>query len=128
MNSVEYAVYLKTDHWRQLRATKIAVCGRACLRCGSLREIQVHHVNYRNIYDVQLEDLEVLCKRCHKLAHGKPVVKTISSKTRKMAWSGSRSLGLKQKRAQKLSRRRKNRFVRPAGMPYSEYQRIRDYL
>lgn len=29
----------------------------------------MHHLNYRNLYDVTTADLRVLCRRCHYLAH-----------------------------------------------------------
>ncbi len=63
-------VYLKSEHWKNLRKAKKRVCP-VCEICGAKRKLDVHHKNYRNIYDVLLEDLQVLCRRCHKKHHKK---------------------------------------------------------
>jgi len=34
--------------------------------------MDVHHVNYRDIYDVMLPDLLVLCRGCHEAKHPNP--------------------------------------------------------
>ena len=62
-------VYLNSEHWKNLRAQKLAEKGRKCEKCGSGTCIQIHHLNYRFIFDVQLCDLQVLCEACHKIAH-----------------------------------------------------------
>lgn len=33
------------------------------------KNIHIHHLNYKNLYDVQADDLKKLCKRCHFLGH-----------------------------------------------------------
>ncbi len=66
---MKYAEYLKSSHWRELRQAKLAGAGRACNRCGSTDRIVVHHVRYRNLFDVELADLEVLCQECHDRHH-----------------------------------------------------------
>jgi hypothetical protein len=62
--------YLKSDHWQNLRLEKLASVDACCERCGT-RDLSndVHHLNYRKLYDVQLDDLAVLCRRCHDLVH-----------------------------------------------------------
>lgn len=70
MTKAEYAAYLESDHWKNLRAAKIKRDGAACKDCGSTRFIQVHHLNYRNIFDVILDDLKVVCRVCHEKIHG----------------------------------------------------------
>lgn len=61
------SVYLHSDHWRELRARKLANNPR-CQRCGA-KAGDVHHRRYRSIFDVQLRDLESLCRKCHKAEH-----------------------------------------------------------
>ncbi len=42
-----------------------------CERCGSVRGLQSHHKFYRECwFDTKLEDLEVLCRGCHREEHG----------------------------------------------------------
>lgn len=42
--------------------------GKICSRCGATKRIGVHHKD-RNRRNNDLENLEVLCKRCHQLEH-----------------------------------------------------------
>ena len=65
-----YEHYLKSPHWKSLRARKLKFSGYCCNRCRSTDNIQVHHVYYRRSwYDCDLCDLEVLCEACHEKAH-----------------------------------------------------------
>lgn len=62
--------YLKSEHWQNLRIAKLASVDARCAICA-LRELSndVHHVIYRKLFDVVLEDLVVLCRACHKKVH-----------------------------------------------------------
>lgn len=45
--------------------------GKFCRKCSSVKNLEINHKNYRNIYDENVkEDLEVLCKKCHREYHG----------------------------------------------------------
>ena len=62
-------VYLKSDHWKNLRERKLQetpYCER-CDRSGI--KLDVHHKVYRQLYDVTLCDLISLCRRCHSILH-----------------------------------------------------------
>ena len=70
MNKEEYKGYLKTAHWQSVRAIKIYSVGTCCENCHSERRLQVHHLNYDNLYHEKNEDLKVLCEFCHsRIAH-----------------------------------------------------------
>lgn len=62
----QYQEYLKSDHWKELRRKKWK---NYCGICGSTERIETHHLNYKNLYDVETADLRRLCHRCHFLAH-----------------------------------------------------------
>jgi hypothetical protein len=63
------AVYLKSEHWRELRRRKLLESPH-CERCGCCESNpDIHHVNYRNIFDVETSDLLTLCRACHKQEH-----------------------------------------------------------
>jgi len=64
-----YKDYLLTDHWRRLRQKAIYAQGQQCQICSYDYNLQVHHMNYRNLYDCTLDDLLVLCNRCHEKMH-----------------------------------------------------------
>lgn len=76
-----YTEYLDSDHWQDLRKQKLAAVNHQCERCGwyarrtpggDLGGLDVHHLNYERLWAETLDDLEVLCPRCHALEHGKP--------------------------------------------------------
>jgi 5-methylcytosine-specific restriction endonuclease McrA len=60
--------YLKSNHWRELRKTKLAT-SKICERCGANKRLDIHHKVYKNLYDVTLSDLETLCRKCHSKEH-----------------------------------------------------------
>jgi 5-methylcytosine-specific restriction endonuclease McrA len=61
-------VYLKSDHWRELRKRKLEL-NPLCEKCGGNNCVDPHHLLYRNLYDVQLSDLQTLCRKCHAEVH-----------------------------------------------------------
>lgn len=65
---MNYSEYLKSDDWLTKRYLKRLRANR-CGICGSTDNLHVHHLNYKNLVDVDMSDLRVLCKRCHFLAH-----------------------------------------------------------
>lgn len=75
-------VYLFSAHWRKLRTARLAFARNQCERCGTpgasaasphLPPLDVHHLIYRNLYDVTLADLRALCRPCHERQHGPEV-------------------------------------------------------
>jgi hypothetical protein len=65
---MQYTEYLKSDDWKQKRAEKSSKTNR-CAICASIENIDTHHLNYKNLTDVEQSDLRKLCRRCHFLAH-----------------------------------------------------------
>lgn len=65
-----YDAYLATEHWASLRNKVLDQRGRVCENC-ELRpmELHVHHLFYRNLYNVKVKDLMILCFECHKKVH-----------------------------------------------------------
>jgi 5-methylcytosine-specific restriction endonuclease McrA len=65
----EYAKYLKTEHWKEIRLKVLERDNNQCLMCGTTKNINVHHKTYNNLGNEKLTDLVTICKRCHKLFH-----------------------------------------------------------
>lgn len=65
---MQYKEYLKTEDWKQKRTVKKNK-RKQCGICASTENLDVHHLNYRDLYGVEQSDLRVLCRRCHFLAH-----------------------------------------------------------
>lgn len=66
-----YGLFLDSEWWRRLTREKKRSVGNRCELCGGVAALQSHHVFYRpNWFDTQMEDLLVLCRKCHKKTHG----------------------------------------------------------
>lgn len=61
-------VYLKSNHWFDLKNSKLKE-SNCCAFCLSTKKLDVHHLNYKNLYDVELNDLLVVCRACHLKLH-----------------------------------------------------------
>jgi len=69
---MEYNQYLQSADWQQKRSEKLLRkygTKKRCSICASKEKLNIHHLNYRNLYDVEQSDLRILCERCHKLTH-----------------------------------------------------------
>lgn len=67
--SREYLEYINSPTWRKQRLKAFQRWGRACNACGVQHSIEVHHLVYRNLYDVETGDLMPLCVKCHNEVH-----------------------------------------------------------
>ncbi len=62
------SIYLKSEHWKDLRLRKLSE-SPICECCKTSRAVEPHHLNYKNIFDVELNDLLSVCRLCHKRLH-----------------------------------------------------------
>ena len=69
---VSYWDILGSPWWRARKAALIRYRGERCERCGVGRggDLQMHHRTYERIGRELPEDVELLCRRCHRLEHG----------------------------------------------------------
>lgn len=63
--------YLTSDHWQETRKNVLDSADNRCQLCNSNGELHVHHRTYDNLWYENLNDLIVLCKKCHKRFHDK---------------------------------------------------------
>ena len=67
----KYLEYISSAKWKRLRDAKIESVGSVCDRCGISKfsaRLEVHHLHYRTFKQERLEDLQVLCHKCHEFA------------------------------------------------------------
>ena len=64
-----YKQYLKSEDWKTKKTEKYSKTKKRCGICGSKEDVDLHHLNYKNLLDVESSDLRALCRRCHFLAH-----------------------------------------------------------
>lgn len=64
-------VYLRSEHWINLRNQAIADAAGKCRLCGSVSVFNdVHHINYKGgVFQVEKSNLRVLCRVCHEKVH-----------------------------------------------------------
>jgi 5-methylcytosine-specific restriction endonuclease McrA len=72
-----YEHYLRSPHWKALRAQALERDGWACTGCGARHDegavLHVHHLTYERMPNRELlADVVTLCKSCHGLAHVVP--------------------------------------------------------
>lgn len=60
--------YLRSEEWKNLRNLVLNVnCNCQC--CDLVKATDVHHLVYRNLVDVTINDLLPVCRDCHNLIH-----------------------------------------------------------
>jgi len=68
-----WRVFLKTEFWKRQKSEKFREVGKKCERCGLSKNdgaiIEVHHINYKRLFDCGNSDLEVICQKCHSKHH-----------------------------------------------------------
>jgi len=67
----EYTAYIQSAKWRKKAQAAIKRAGDKCERCGMSKwssPLEVHHKHYQNFENEKPEDLEVVCRKCHKKA------------------------------------------------------------
>ena len=67
--TIPYADFLRTRYWKNLRERVFKERGRKCERCNRTTYLQVHHLTYERRGRERMEDLEILCRDCHKQEH-----------------------------------------------------------
>lgn len=67
----EYAAYLRTPHWAEVRAASLAYAEHRCQLCYSPDRLEVHHRTYERLGHERPADTIVLCASCHEWHHRK---------------------------------------------------------
>lgn len=68
-----YLLFLDSDYWAYVRKIKLEQSHYKCQLCGGRQKLNVHHNTYEHHYNEHshLEDLVVLCDKCHAKFHNK---------------------------------------------------------
>jgi len=91
MTKSEYQDYIQGLHWKETRKRALEYYGGICERCAVPRwlaeiayeqDLHVHHVSYARLGREEMEDLELLCRRCHDLeTFGRTEIRQIKEAT-----------------------------------------------
>jgi len=61
---------LKFDEYQELHLSVLRRDGWRCQSCGSVKQLEVHHQQYRSHAGEDVEDnLITLCRKCHRSEH-----------------------------------------------------------
>lgn len=64
-----YVAYLRTAHWKALRAQVLMRDHYRCRFCGATSGLEVHHLTYERLGHEALTDLVTACHSCHHRIH-----------------------------------------------------------
>ena len=64
-----YQAYLDSPEFDEIRQEVFARDGWKCVACGSMQNLQPHHLTYQNCGHEELRDLITLCSKCHTAFH-----------------------------------------------------------
>jgi hypothetical protein len=66
----EYEDYMGSPEWAAFRQYILKERGKQCQRCRTKNgPFHIHHLHYRNFMHEHPEDVQVVCKPCHKFIH-----------------------------------------------------------
>lgn len=61
--------YLNSPEWKTKRQHALKLAHYSCQMCGTPRNLHVHHVSYKNLFQETDLDLVVVCNNCHSHLH-----------------------------------------------------------
>ncbi len=64
-----YHNYLDSNQWSNIRNIVLMRAKWSCEKCDSMEHLDVHHLNYKSIFNENLKDLLLLCRSCHQDQH-----------------------------------------------------------
>ena len=65
----EFDEYIASDKWKKLREKRLKVDNSCCVICKSKVNLTCHHLTYERLYNEDINDLIILCTRCHNRMH-----------------------------------------------------------
>lgn len=66
---INYDDYIKSNRWAKKRFERLRIDNFQCAKCGSAKNLNVHHITYERLGEEEMNDLITLCNRCHQEVH-----------------------------------------------------------
>lgn len=66
-----YYGYINSEVWKEKRMERLKLDGFQCQKCGTAKNLRVHHINYENFGHETMDDLITFCDNCHMKIHEK---------------------------------------------------------
>lgn len=67
---VKYETYIKSKEWFAWRAFIFEWRGRKCQLCTGTKNLELHHMSYKNLGKENIRDVLIVCSVCHRYIHG----------------------------------------------------------
>lgn len=68
--AVKYFNYMRSAKWQKLRARCFERDGYQCRKCGSAKNLEMHHTAYKHLrQSEEINDAATLCRSCHRKVH-----------------------------------------------------------
>lgn len=93
-----YFQYIRSPEWKAKHDERMKIDGYRCVMCGcggtSLNPLQVHHLDYHNLYQENIDkELVTLCKACHFSVH-QMMNRVTNRNTGQRGWKDSMSISM----------------------------------
>lgn len=65
-------IYLQSEKWINLKQKRLVIAKHQCECCGSVNQLQCHHITYERLTMEHIDDLVILCggsNGCHQKIH-----------------------------------------------------------
>ena len=73
-DEIDWGEYLKTEAWQEQRAKIFRRDGFQCVCCGAAKNLEAHHITYKNLGAEEKSDLVTLCRDCHEKLHSEKIL------------------------------------------------------
>jgi len=60
-----YHLYTRSKYWRRIRRIVLKRDKKKCVRCSSVHELHVDHIEYGPMGEENIDKLQTLCLHCH---------------------------------------------------------------
>ena len=89
-SKIDHHEYLKTEAWQERRFNTFKRDGFQCVCCGAAKNLEAHHITYKNLGAELQSDLVTLCRKCHEDIHSGDLEPTKEMKRKGYERHGSR--------------------------------------
>lgn len=66
---IDHQEYINSPKWKAKRQMVLERDNFRCRKCGTGKNLDVHHITYEHIGNEPLDDLVTLCRNCHENVH-----------------------------------------------------------
>ena len=71
MSREDKLAHMCSDFWKELKAQRLVIANYTCEvpGCTNTAHLECHHLDYSNLGAEEIEDVVMLCRKCHQAQH-----------------------------------------------------------